>query len=147
MQKNESASTRRRVGASYGFLLRKEKVRKSLFVAIFAFLLACAVPSHAATQPHGILYGWTNPIGVTITANTLYCGTVSGTYTINWVLPSSTSYDWNTNDPQHTGVGGTKYYCAVTDTVGGIESSYSNEISATFPQVPPAPTSLTGTVH
>lgn len=115
-------------------------MKRLIFILLLISRFALATP-----QPHGINFSWTNPTGYTITANTLYCGTASGVYTFNWVFSPSQAFSWTTTDPQHTGTPGTKYYCVVTDTVGGIESSYSNEVSATFPQVPSSPSSLTMT--
>lgn len=111
---------------------------------ILALLLASA---SATPTTHGVLMKWANPTGVTIQANTLYCGPSTGLYTMNWILPASSQYDWLTTDTTNPPTAGKVYFCAVTDTVGGIESGYSNEVSFTFPTVPPPPTGMTATTH
>lgn len=121
---------------------------KTLLVVLLACVLF-AVPAFA-TPPstHGVSWAWVNPTNVTPTSNTLYCGTVSGTYTFFWFFPVAVqSFDWLTTDTTNPPTQGTKYYCAVTAGAAGIESGYSSEVSVTFPKVPLAPTGLSATPH
>ena len=101
-------------------------VRK-LLVAVL--LIASAI----AQSGHGILLTWTQPAGVTVTANAVYRGTTSGgPYTL--LLSSATPI---TSFLDTTGTTGTNYCYVVTDTAGGVESGYSNEVCRTFPPPPP----------
>ena len=99
-------------------------------------LIFLAVSVFAAPGPHGILYTSTTNM------TTLYCGTVTKVYTFSWTFPAAMAFDWLTTDTVNPGVAGTKYFCAATLTVSGIESGYSNEVSAIFPTVPTVPQGL-----
>jgi|SRR5580765_4670446 len=113
---------------------------------LLAFLLFAST-AFAAT--HGERFTWTNSLApVSPTSNTFYCGTASGIYTMVWQLtPAVQSFDWLTTDPVNPPTQGTKYYCAVTESVTGIESGYSNEVSFIFPVVPLPPSGLSRQDH
>ena len=115
---------------------------------LIAVLLAL-ITTMALAYPgsHGILFSWTNPAGAQ--GNDLYCGTASGNYNTTAIVHSTTpitSFDWLTT-AANAGTPGTKYFCAVTATAGGIESNFSNEVSATFPVVPASPTAPSAVAH
>lgn len=117
--------------------------------------LARAIRIFAApvAQPsaHGILWTWPQSPTPGITANTFYCGTVSGTYTLVWTFSApTTTFDWLTTDSIHPPVQGQKYFCAVTASTGGvpgIESGFSPETPGTFPVVPLPPPGLSQAPH
>lgn len=101
-----------------------------------------------APVAHGAAFTWPQSITPGITSNALYCGTVSGSYSLKWAFPSpATSFDWLTTDVTNPPVQAQKYFCAVTASIAGIESGYSPEYSFTFPQVPLAPAGLSTSTH
>lgn len=118
-----------------------------LGAVILSLLLLCALVQ-AQTTAHGVLFVWTQSTAPGITANTLYCGTATKTYTMKWAFSSpTTSYDWLTTDATNPPVQGQTYFCAVTATKGAIESDKSPELSFPFPIVPLPPAGLSRTEH
>lgn len=119
-------------------------MRKLILALLFSVITTAAL---AFPSSHGIFFTWTNPSGTQ--GNDLYCGTATGSYSTTAIMHSTspiTSFDWLTT-AGNAGTPGTKYFCAVTATAGGIESNFSTEVSATFPTVPSAPTAPAATAH
>lgn len=113
-----------------------------LRILTFALLLtAIACPAqNGPTQP-SVTLNWTQSTTTGVTKNCVYRGTATGVYA-KPALFCSTAPITSYQDQQVTR--GTTFFYAVTASVGGTESNFSNEVTAT-PPVVNAPTGL-GTV-
>src|SRR5580698_10003059 len=101
------------------------------FFVMFTTSFSCA--QNGPTQPSVVLT-WTQSVTPGVTANCVYRGTVSKTYTMPALFCSATPIITYTD---LTVVRGNTYYYVVTAKLGAVESGYSNEVDPTVPQVAP----------
>ena len=107
-----------------------DSILLSVFV-LFASSWACA--QNGPTKPSAIL-SWTQSVTPNPTANCIYRGSVSGTYTMPALYCSPSPI---TTYVDNTVTRGATYYYAVTTKFGATESGYSNEVEAVFPTIAP----------
>jgi cellulose 1,4-beta-cellobiosidase len=115
-------------------------MRSKLMLALLCSLLVFGFWGRAQTT-HGATLTWTAGSN-DVTYNVYRSLTAGGPYTQIATGIAVTTYK------DTTGVAGTKYYYVVTGAAPGfLESSYSNEVSATFLSQAGAPGSVAVTVN
>lgn len=102
-------------------------------------LLLLAAPAFAQATPHYIQLSCSGQSGATFS---VYKGTASGAEGSTPLIANLAACSYNDT----AAVMGTKYYYVMTQTVGGVESGPSSEVSAQIVQ-PNPPTNPTATVH
>jgi len=114
---------------------------KHLLLILTLLVSTVAFASGPPGQNHGINLTWTEGTGGC--SFNVYKGTTTGGE--NYSAPYASVGVGVLAFLDQTGTAGTKYYYTVTAVLSGIESSPSAEASATFPNVPSAPTAVTAT--
>jgi hypothetical protein len=94
---------------------------------VIPFLFFAFYSCHSQTGPTqpSVALSWTQSTSTGVTANCVYRGAASGTYTIPAAAAATT------------------YWYAVTAKVGSAESAYSTPLEVIVPANPNAPTGLT----
>jgi hypothetical protein len=105
-------------------------------------MLATSYSCHAQqgpTQP-SVSLSWTQSTSTGVTANCVYRGSASGSYTLPALFCSTAPITTYTDS---TATASTTYWYAVTAKVGASESAYSVPLQVIVPANPNAPTGLT----
>lgn len=100
------------------------------------FLVAPSCGQNGPTQP-SVKLTWTQSTATGVTANCVYRGSATGTYTLPALFCSTAPI---TSYVDTTVQRGTTYHYGVTAQVGATESGYSNDAVAPVPNAPPPPT-------
>ncbi len=107
---------------------------RALFIApavlLAAALLSCGPPPPPVVVVHGAKLSWTVPFDqVFVTRFTLYrAAATGGPYTLIITLDRTVTTYLDATAPR-----GSTFFYVVTDTAGGIESVFSNEVSVAVP--------------